>query len=424
MPNRSPRRAVFTGLGLVTPIGLDLPTVWDNLRAGRTGVRTIRAFDASPLPCRIGAEVDFDARALLDKKDRKRLGQAARAFQFMVVAARRALAEARLEPGQVDPTRLGVFIGSSTLPGEMAELGPAALACTDVAAAQADMRKWGDLGLSAIPPMWLLNHIPNIMACHVSILADAQGPSNTITQSDAGGLLALGEAWRALQQNKGDAMLVGAADNRTLPVNLVRHGKMFPLSHRNDDPARACRPFDAGRDGRVLGEGGACLVLEELDLAVRRGAPILAELVGFAAGFDRGRTGQGLVRVMRQALEEAGIGPADLDHVNAHGFGTIEDDRREARALHEVLEGTPVPVLPLKGFFGTLGAAGGPVELGISLMALQRGETPPAVNHDEPDPDCPVQVARKVRPVEKSHVLKLAFTELGQCAAVVVKKWS
>ncbi|MCI0379600.1 MAG: beta-ketoacyl-[acyl-carrier-protein] synthase family protein [Gemmataceae bacterium] len=421
----SERRVVITGMGLVSPLGLCLEDFWAALRAGESGVRRLQAFDPAPMPAQIGGEVlGFDPMQYVEKKDRKRIKQMARGFQFVVAASQMALGDAQIDRAQLDPTRFGVFVGSSTLPGELSELGPAAQACTDIAAARVDLRKWGEIGLPLVPPMWLLNHIPNILACHVSILNDAQGPSNTITQTDAGGVMALGEGFRVIQRGHADVLLAGGVDNKSIPVNMVRHCKFASMSRHNEEPARACRPFDRARDGRVLGEGAGCFVLEELDHARRRGASIYAELAGFASTFDCGRTGKGISRAARLALQEARIGPEQLDHVNAHGYGTVADDRREAHGIRDALVGVPAPVVALKGYFGNMAAGGGPVELTASLLAFRHGETPATLNCDDPDPDCPIEVARTPRPVEKPYALKVAITELGQCAALVVRKWS
>jgi 3-oxoacyl-[acyl-carrier-protein] synthase II len=413
------RRAVFTGIGVVSPIGLDLETFWSALIQGRSGVRRLQAFDPSPLPVQIGGEVDgFDVKNFVDKKDRKRLGPAARGFQFMVAAAQMAVTDSKIDKAALDPTRFGVYLGSSTLPGELAELGPAAQVSTDIPSARVDFRKWGELGLPLIPPMWMLNHIPNIMSCHVSILHNAQGASNTITQTDVAALLAVGEALRALNRGKGDVMLVGGADNQSIPVNMVRHTKFLSMSRRNDAPRQACRPFDRDRDGTVQGEGAGCLVLEEAEHARRRGAPIYAEVLGFASGVDRARDGKGLARVIRTALAQAQITPDQLDHVNAQGYGTIVEDRWEARGIQEALGG--VPVVALKGYFGNLGAASGAAELAATLLALKNGQVPATINCEHPD--CPVTIAQSTRPLAKPHALKISFTELGQCAALVLRK--
>src|SRR5262245_15847129 len=349
------RRAVLTGMGLVTPLGLGRPALGDALRQGRSAVRPIRSFDASALPVRIAAAIaGFDARDYLERKDRKSLKIMPRAIQLAVAAARLAVQDAGLSAG-LDPERFGVVLGSGTIPSEMTDLGPAAQACLDPASGRINMAAWGLQGLPRIPPMWMLSHVPNMPACHVSILHNAQGPCNSVTQTELGGLLALGEAWRLLVRDRGDVFLVGGADTRLTPVSMVRQCLYGELSRRNEAPAKACRPFDRGRDGVVVGEGGAVLVLEEREHARRRGAAVLAEVVGFAAGFDRDGDGRGLARVIRLALERAGLRPDDIDHVNAHGDGRVAGDIWEARGLHALFGAVrpAVPVLAAKSAFGS-----------------------------------------------------------------------
>jgi 3-oxoacyl-[acyl-carrier-protein] synthase II len=269
----------------------------------------------------------------------------------------------------------------------------------------------------------MLNHVPNMPACHAAILHDARGPNNTIPQSDVAGLLAIGEALRVLRGGRADVMLAGGADTHTNPLSLVRHYLFSQLSTRNDAPQRACRPFDLQRDGQVLGEGGGIVVLEALEHATARGGRIDAEVLGFGSGFDVGRTGHGLARVIRTALASAQVGPHELDHVNAHAPATRDDDAWEARGLHDALAARAVPVVALKSYFGSLGAGAGVIELAGSVVALTDGTLPATLNHERTDPACPVQVVRTPRPIERPCILKVSCTERGQCAAVVLRRW-
>lgn len=422
----SSRRAVITGLGVISPLGLELGSFWDALREGKSGVRRLECFDTSGLPVHIGGEVTgFDSRNYLDKKARKRLNIMVRTFQFVAAASHLALQDAKVDKEKIDPARFGVVFGSSTIPSELNELGQAAIASTDPQTRRVDMKKWGQQGLPLIPPMWMLCHVPNMQACHVSIIQNAQGPNNTITQSDVAGALALGEAWRHIERGDADLFLTGGGDSTLTPINFLRHCLFSPLSRRNNEPTKACRPFDKNRDGWVLGEGAGVLVVEALVHAEKRGAPILAEIVGFASTFDRGRSGKGLARALRQALERAGIGPRDIDHVNAQGNSSRDADAWEARAIAEVF-GTgrdAPPVLACKSYMGHLGAAGSAVEMVAGLLAQKHGVLPRTLNYDEPDPACPVNVVREPKQIRKPHFLKIAFTEMGQCAAVVFRKF-
>lgn len=418
----STRRAVVTGIGAITALGLDLDSFRRALHGGHSGVRSIRSFNASALPVRFGGEVEgFDARNYLEKKDRKRLNVMVRTTQFAVAVAQLALDDSRLDKQQLDPERFGVVFGAGTIPGDLADLGAAAQISVGQTTA-VDLKKWGAEGLATIPPAWLLNHVPNMPACHISINHNAQGPNNTITQTEAASLLALSEACRLLARGAADVMLAGGADTRVTPLSSVRQCLFAQLSRRNDAPQKACRPFEKHRDGGVLGEGGAAFVVEELEFARRRGARIYAEVVGCGAAFDRGKHGAGLARAVRAALIEAGIGPDDLDHVNAHGASTTAGDVCEARGLIEALDRRPLPVFAAKSYFGDLGAGAGAAELAASLLALADGVLPATLNYDEPDPACPLAVVRAARPVTRPYVLKVNRTDQGQCAAVVVRK--
>jgi 3-oxoacyl-[acyl-carrier-protein] synthase II len=418
-------RVVVTGLGIVSPIGIGRNEFASSLHAGRSGVRLLHSFDATGLPVRIGAEIEhFDPRDYVEKKDRKHLKMMVRAIQFAVAGARLALNDAGIVPGRVDPERLGIIFGTGTISGELADLAPAAQASYDDRAQQVDLTRWGRDGLPLIPPMWMLNHVPNMLACHAAILNDARGPNNTITQSDASGLLSVGEALRILRGGRADLMLAGGAATHTDPLTLARFALFSQLSRRNDAPEAASRPFDIDRDGQVLGEGGGVLLLETLEHAQRRQARIDAELVGYAAGFDGGRSGRGLARVLCAALKSAGITPDEIDHMNAHAPATRDDDPWEARAVQQAFTpGRTVPVVALKSYFGNLGPAAAVTELAASLLALSNGTVPATLNHGTTDPACPVEVIRTPRPLERPYFLKVSCTECGQCAAAVFRRW-
>jgi 3-oxoacyl-[acyl-carrier-protein] synthase II len=419
------RRAVLTGIGVITPIGKDSASFWEALRRGESGVRTIQVFDPSPLPTRFGGEIlDFDAKTYLLTRDAKKQQRVmARAIQLAVAAAQVAVDDARLEKGMLDPTRVGIEFGAGLLPSELNELAEAAVASRGTTPGRVDLRAWGEKGLAAITPLWMLKYLPNMLACHVSILHDAQGPNNTVTEGDVASLLALGEAFHILRRGNADLFVVGGADSKINPLSMVRQCAFGHLSRQNDAPERACRPFDRRRDGLVVGEGGGVLIVEELEHARRRGASICGEVVGFGAAFDRGVTGRGLARAIRAALARAGIDPDAIDHVNAHGLGSPHYDAAEASAIAEVFGANGVPVWALKGNLGNLAAGAGLTELAASVLAMQHGMVPATLNHDEPGSDCPVAVTRAPRAVAKPYFLKLGFTDLGQCAAVVVRRW-
>jgi 3-oxoacyl-[acyl-carrier-protein] synthase II len=421
------RRAVLTGLGIINAIGQSPTSFWDALRSGRGGIRTISAFDPSALSTRFAGEIpDFDAKKHIDKSARKSLRVMARTIQLAVCAAQLALDDSKVDKAALDPTRFGVEFGSGLIASELDELGDAAQASANCQPEVVDLEKWGEAGLAAIPPLWMLKYLPNMLACHVSILHNAQGPNNSITESDVASLLALGEAYRLIGRDGADFFLVGGAESKLNPLSLVRQCLFEPLSKRNDAPEKACRPFDRHRDGLVIGEGSAVLVLEELEHARKRGARIYAEVVGFGAAFDRKKDGAGLARAVRAALVDADLGPEDVDYVNAHGLSTVEGDVWEARGLQEVFGNRlePVPVFAPKSYLGNLGAGSGTTELAASMVAMGHGAVPATLNYEEPDPACPIHVAAgEPRAMKQPYVLKINFTPMGQCAAVIVKKW-
>ena len=420
----SSRRAVLTGVGVVSPIGLDAAAFWRSLQEGRSGVRPIRTFDASSLPVRFAGEIpDFDAKNFVEKSQRKGLRMMARTIQLAVAAAQLALNDGAVDKAKLVPERFGVEFGAGLIATELPELADASRVSANGRANRIDLEKWGAEGLPAIQPLWMLKYLPNMLACHVSILHDARGPNNSITEGDASGLLALGEAYRILARDQADFFLVGGAESKMNPLSLVRQCLYEPLSHRNDAPEKACRPFERRRDGLVVGEGAGAFVLEDLEHARKRGARIYAEVVGFGAAFSPDLKGDGLARAVRAALDEAGVGPEEVDHVNAHGLSARESDAWEARNLQSVFGAAKTPVVAVKSYMGNLGAAGGTTELAASVLGMYHGEIPRTLNYDEPDPECPVAVTAAPRPAERPYVVKVGFTQMGQCAAVVIRRW-
>ncbi len=422
----SSRRTVLTGVGVITPLGTDTESFWQSLLAQRSAIRPIQSFDASGLPVRIAGEIlDFDAKNYVEKSQRKSLRVMARTIQLAVSAAQLALNDSGIDKSKLDPTRFGVEFGASLIASELPELADASYVSSNCQTGVVDLEKWGKEGLEAMHPLWLLKFLPNMPASHVSMMHDARGPNNSIAENDVAGLLAMGESYRILKRDQADFMLVGGAESRINPLSLTRLCLFEPLSQRNDAPEKACRPFDRSRDGFVLGEGAGVFVMEELEHAKKRGARILAEVVGFGSAFDHRQDGRGLARAIRAALKDAGIGPEEIDHVNAHGIGSREADIWEARGLREVFGDCkePVPAFAAKSYLGHLGAAGGPTELIASVAALQHGVVPVTLNYEEADPECPIPViAGTPRPIKRQHVLKVSFTRLGQCAALVLRK--
>ena len=413
---------VITGLGVVSPIGIGKDAFWDALCAGRSGVGRITLFDASGLPVSIAAEVrDFDPKPYV--RHRKSLKLMCRDAQLGVAAAKLACQDAGLRAGQIDPERLGVVLGADRICSPVLGSEACYRACT--VDGRFDFQLWGTRGMESSFPLTFLRVLPNMIASHVSIAHDARGPNNTIHQGDVSSLLAIQEAARVIRRGMADVMIAGGASSQMDPFDWVRHCTLGGLSHRQDDPAAASRPFDADRDGQVRGEGAAALILESRRHAEARGAGILARLLGWAAtcDHDRGNNGppvaSGLGRAMTAALRQAHLEPGGLGHLNAHGLSTIEGDAIEARAIQKAAPS--VPVTALKSYFGNLGAASGAVEVAASVLSLAHGVVPPTLNYRTPDPDCPLEVIHG-RALEQTAATAMAinWTRSAQAAAVVL----
>lgn len=419
------RRAVFTGVGLITPVGSDPAAYWASLCAGRSGIRRLACVDPSELISQIGGETpDFVPKKIISNREHlKGFKVMARTVQMGLCAAHLAFRDAGLEIGKFDPERAGVEFGAGMIASELDDLGKGAQVSLEAPQGPVSLATWGQKGIKEVPPLWMLKYLPNMPSCHASITLDLRGPSNTITGSDAASLLALSEAYHILLRDGADLFIVGGTESKMNPLSLTRHNLFQELSRHNDTPETAVKPFDRDRDGSALGEAAACVILEDLTHAKARGARIDAELVGFAAGLDRDHDGKGLALVIRRALKQAGIGPGDVDHVNSQGHGTVRGDRWEARAIGEVF-GTQTPVWAIKANIGAAGAASSVVELAGSILALKHGQLPPTLNHTNPDPECPVWVHTKgLRPVTKPYAVKISFTEAGQSAVAVIRKW-
>jgi len=392
------RRVAITGIGLVTPVGNDAPTTWASLLAGRSGVAPIRGFDASGFPARIGAEVkDFDASALIS--DRKLLKFASRSNQFALVAAEEALRDAGVRPTPATAHRWGFSVGA----------GMMCVSFDEVAAVHAHCGRNGDFdpdGLldNAFPadPIGFCRSQANgglaLLTSHFGI----QGYATAVHTACASGGQALGTALKVMRRGLADCVLAGGYDSMLNPLGLSAFCLLGALSLDNDTPQRASRPFDASRNGFVLGEGAGFLVLEDWDAAQRRGARIYAELAGDGNSLSSYRitdshpSGDGPIQSIRQALADAGLTPEDIDYVNAHGTSTLMNDRSECAALRAVMGSHigRVSVSSTKSCMGHLIAAAGAVEAAVCALAIRDGIAPVNANHVLRDPDCDVNLVR------------------------------
>ncbi len=430
----SQRRVVITGLGLVTPLGDTLDRFWGSLVEGRAPCAHRGVCRGWPTEQPLPEIRNFDflktsalAKVKYIKELRKSRKYMARDIQLCVTAAQLAFADAGLEQGGVDPARVGIDLGAGLISTELDELAQAIGHATPHAG-MFDFQVWGRESIGMIEPIWLLKYLPNMLACHISILMDCQGPSNTITEGDASSNLAIAEAARIIARGKADVMIAGGADSKIHPLSFVRLALHHNMSQWRGEPSGACRPFDLRRDGTVPGEGAGILILEEREHALRRGAVIHGELLGAGSGCDAmpggglDPQGGGTEIAINSALREAGLGPSAIGHVNAHGIASPTGDLAEARALHRVFGPSPPPVTALKGYMGTLASGGGAVELIGSLIGVNRGFIPPALNCDDPDPACALDVVRgEPRPTRNSTFVNTNITGNGQAAAVVVR---
>ena len=432
------RRVVITGLGVISPIGIGLEPYWASLAGGRGGVQRLSAFAVADLPNDLGAEVlDFAGKtwpkkyALPDPEHQKTLKKSlkymARDIQLAVAAAEMAFIDAGLARGGIEPTRMGVDLGAGLISTELDELAPA-IHLASRGNGTFDYKVWGRESIKEIEPIWLLKYLPNMLACHISILLNCQGPSNTITEADAASNLAIGEATRIIARGRADVMITGGADSKIHPLSVIRMSLLEQMSTWSGEPSQACRPFDRARSGWVPGEGAGILVLEEREHALRRGARIYGEILGFGSGCDANPgggldpAGRGTEVAMKGALRDAGLTPADVGHVNAHGAASIESDLAESRAIDRVFGGKgSIPVSALKGYFGNIVSGSSVVELIASLLGVNRGLIPATLNCDDPDPACGLDVVRgEARPTHNAVFLKTNLTRHGQAAAVLV----
>ncbi len=386
------RRVVITGLGVVSPLGLDTPSTWAALLEGRSGIDRITRFDASEYPCRIAGEVrGFDPLRYMDRREARKMDTFT---HYAVAASLEALRDSTLDLAREDPDRIGVYIGSGI--GGMGLL-------------EQTHRELLERGPRRVSPFFIPGMILNMASGQVSILLGLRGPNLAVATACATGSHAIGESFRMIQRGTADVMLAGGTEASICPLALAGFSAMKALSTRNDAPAAASRPFDAGRDGFVMSEGAGVVVLEEREHARARGARIYAEVVGYGVSGDAYHIsapppeGGGAVRAMQAALDDAGLRPESVDYINAHGTSTPAGDRVETQAVKTVFgkHAHRLAFASTKSMTGhLLGAAGG-LETVITALAIHHDTIPPTINYETPDPqcdlDCVPNVARRTR---------------------------
>ena len=411
---------MITGVGVVSPIGIGNEPFWESLCRGRSGVRRFDVFDGSDILSPLGAGVkDFDPKKYV--RPRKSLKMMSRDIQLGVSAAELACKQAMLDTSPIEPERLGIVFGADMIACQIDELHEAFAACMNDG--EFDFKLWGKEAMARMFPLWMLKYLPNMPACHIGIAQDMRGPNNTLTLGEVSSLAAVSEAWRVIKRGQADAMVAGGTSSRIQPT-VWAYRRAYHLSERLEDPQGACRPFDANRDGTVHGEGAGAFVLEEREHARRRGANIIARIVGCESCFEtqpngQTPTGEAIVRSIQGVLRKTGLSIDDIAYINADGLGTPLDDQIEAQAINKAAGDTPVT--GLKSFFGDLGAGTGAVEMAGSVLAFNEGLIPYTLNYHTPDPQCPVKVVQdEPAKMTKPYVMVTNHSRIVQAVSVVL----
>ena len=409
------RRVVITGLGAVTPMGNDVPSLWEGLLAGRSGVGPITLFDPSNIEVHIAAEVkDFDPVALFGRRKARRN---ARFTLFALEAAHQAIIDARLQPERGDRQEIGVLIGTG-IGGIITMLD--------------NFQVLQKRGPRQVSPLMVPMMMPNAASAAIAIAYGLQGPNISISSACATGSHAIGEAAEMIRRGQVEVMLSGGSEAVICPLSLSGMKNMGTLSTRNEEPKRASRPFDANRDGFVMGEGAGVLTLENLEHARARGVRIYCELIGYGATADAyhitapDETGQGAVRAIEQALSDAGLAPEEIDYINAHGTSTSLNDHIETLAIRAAFgpHANRLAVSSTKSMIGHLLGAAGAVEAIACVKSLETGWVHPTVNYETPDPQCDLDyVPNQARQLEPRVVLSNSFGFGGHNGCLIFRRW-
>ncbi|MBC7783939.1 MAG: beta-ketoacyl-[acyl-carrier-protein] synthase family protein [Burkholderiales bacterium] len=427
------KRVVVTGVGIVSPLGIGAKTYWENLLSGQIGIKRITAFDPGGFSCQIGGEVPaYKIGDYVPKSYRKATKVMARDIELAVIAADEAFRDAGLkskaytETPDIDGSRFGCNIGAGLISAELDELTAAMNTARD--GNVLDLKKWGGEGMAQLTPLWLLKYLPNMLACHVTIIHGLMGPSNTITCADASSHLAIGEAFRKLQRGKADYAICGGAESRMNPMGIVRQQLLNRINPSyNDCPQEAVRPFDTDAAGTVYGEGGGLLILEEYEHAKARGAKIYAELVGFAASQDSysvtepDPSGHSYGKAIENALKDAKLSAHDLDLLIPHGLGIPAYDKAELNGLTKALKDdlARIPCATIKTQTSHM-AAGSGVDAATAVLAIANGAIPPAVNTKNVA-GAKLNVSATARQQSVKTAISSTYSLGGQNAALVFK---
>jgi 3-oxoacyl-[acyl-carrier-protein] synthase II len=426
------RRVVITGLGVVAPNGVGKDAFWSACQDGISGVGPIQSFDASTYPVQIAGEIpNFDVGPYLPDGQKKSQKVMSRATRFAVGAAGLAMRDAGFTDW-ADPTRVGVVMGTGVVPMDLPEIAPAlASACGEDG--QLQVGRFSQRGTQTVQPLWIMKYLPNMVAAHISMAYNAQGPNSTITTACVAGTQAIGEAFRLVARGDADVMLAGGADSRIDPLMLLAYAALGALSRSERPPSEVSRPFDRRRDGFVLGEGAGVLVLENLEHAKARGAHIYAEVRGFGSSFDAFSITQpdpqakGAARAIEAALDEARVDRRDVNYINAHGTSTRLNDQMETVAVKRVFgeHARNLPLSSIKSMIGHLIGAAGAVEAVAMALTLSDGVVPPTINLTEPDPACDLDyVPQTAREYRVRTAVSTSFGFGGQNGALVMQQFN
>lgn len=423
------RRVVVTGIGMINPMGHDVPTVWEGLREGRSGVGRTTLFDASGFPTKISAEVkNWD---ITDTGEPAEVWEnRGRHTKFAAGAAKQAVADSGIADLSIDPVRFGIYLGSGE--GNQDFLTFTRMMTAAMKDGQYDSAKFIAEGLACLNPIKELEQEPNMPAAHLAAMFNAQGPNFNCLTACAASSQAVGEAVEMIRRGDADVMLAGGTHSMIHPFGVTGFNLLTALSTSNDDPVKASRPFDGKRDGFVLGEGSAMVILEELEMAKKRGANIYGEVLGYGTTADAYRItdippdGHGGIAAMRMAISDAGLQPAQIGYVNAHGTSTLVNDKVETLACKQVFgeHAVNVPVSSTKSMMGHLIAAAGVTEMIVCLLAIRDGVLPPTINYENPDPNCDLDyVPNEARQVDLRYALNNSFGFGGQNVCLCVGRY-
>jgi 3-oxoacyl-[acyl-carrier-protein] synthase II len=431
------RRVVITGVGLVSPLGSTKEALWEALSQARSGIGPLQVLPPGAVPVHVSAEArqftgEIEDFGPLEKEQKKQIKKALRVLcrecQMGVAVAQLALTDAGIQVGTIDPERIGISYGTDYMLSLPEEFNESIHQCTG-SDGDFEFSRWGLEGLPKMSPLWLLKYLPNMPASHVAIFNDLRGPSNSLTMREAGSNLAVGEAYQIVRRGNADAMICGATGTRLHAMKIVHAISQEEVSGGNGDPAKISRPFDRQRNGMVLGEGAAAVILEELAHARARGATIYGEVVAASSRAVATRRlvahrKVALVHVLEALLRESGLGPDQIDHLHAHGLSTRSCDVEEAQAIVEAFgpRARALPVVAAKSYFGNLGAGSGMVELIASLMAMRAGSLFRTLNYETPDPECPIHVVRDNATPAGTRFINLSVTPQGQASGLVVQQ--